>query len=118
VHPPEVDGRDENHALGGEPRVHGAAVELESDSANTSSARSGHSVRGGVLKSPMPGRILRVSVSTGELVSADTEVLVIEAMKMENRLFAPCPGRVDAVWVVSGQTVEAQADLLSVVADS
>jgi biotin carboxyl carrier protein len=90
-------------------------VGFERDSVELGSSARRTRVNDGILKSPMPGRVLRVSVAAGDLVSVTTEVVVVEAMKMENQLFAPCAGRVETVWVTTGQTVEAQADLLRVV---
>lgn len=42
----------------------------------------------------------------GEFVEAGGELLVVEAMKMENSLTAPVGGRVGAIHVVAGQAVE------------
>ena len=43
----------------------------------------------------MQGTVLRVAVADGDEVAAGQELLVVEAMKMENPLRAPHPGRVD-----------------------
>src|SRR5262245_35143896 len=42
----------------------------------------------GVVTSPMPGRVLKVLVNEGESVEAGAPLIVVEAMKMENELFA------------------------------
>ncbi|HWX24578.1 MAG TPA: acetyl-CoA carboxylase biotin carboxyl carrier protein subunit, partial [Vicinamibacteria bacterium] len=62
----------------------------------------------------MPGKVLRVLVSSGESVSEGQALLVMEAMKMENELRAPRSGRVSDLRVREGQTVETGA-LLAVV---
>jgi acetyl/propionyl-CoA carboxylase alpha subunit len=59
-----------------------------------------------VVRAPMPGLVVKVEVEEGELVEAGGELLVVEAMKMENSLTAPVGGRVGAIHVVPGQTVE------------
>jgi biotin carboxyl carrier protein len=56
---------------------------------------------------PMPGRVVRVLVSIGEMVAARQGVVVVEAMKMENELRAPKAGRVKGVAVEAGASVEA-----------
>jgi biotin carboxyl carrier protein len=66
------------------------------------------------LKSPMPGRILRVLVEAGETVEAGQGCVVIEAMKMQNELKAPKAGTVAAIGVRVGETVAAGAVLLVV----
>ena len=61
---------------------------------------------GGVMRAPMPGLVVRVLASAGDMVSAGSGVLVLEAMKMENELRAPAAGVVRAVRVEPGQAVE------------
>ena len=61
----------------------------------------------GALVSPMPGRVVRVSVASGDAVEAGAELVVIEAMKMEHKLNAPTSGRVTQVLVGGGDQVAA-----------
>ncbi len=65
------------------------------------------------VRAPMPGLIVRVSVSVGDTVEAGQGVVVMEAMKMENELRATAPGRVKSVEVVPGTTVEKGALLVA-----
>jgi biotin carboxyl carrier protein len=55
---------------------------------------------------PMPGLIVRVNVSVGDVVEAGQGVIVMEAMKMENELRATSSGRVRSVEVGPGTAVE------------
>ncbi len=48
----------------------------------------------GGLEAPMPGKVIKVSAAVGQQVRKGQEILVIEAMKMENQLRAPKDGRV------------------------
>ncbi len=66
------------------------------------------------LKSPMPGRILRVLVAAGDTVEAGQGCVVIEAMKMQNELKAPKSGTVAGLAANVGETVAAGATLLVV----
>ncbi len=43
-----------------------------------------------VIKAPMQGLIVDVKVKTGEKVKAGDEIIILEAMKMENPIVAPC----------------------------
>ena len=61
----------------------------------------------GGLTSPMPGRVVNVSVAVGDTVDAGSLLVVIEAMKMEHRLNAPHPGRVAQVLAGPGDQVGA-----------
>lgn len=62
---------------------------------------------------PMPGLIVRVSVSVGDRVEAGQGVVVIEAMKMENELRATAAGVVKSVEVAPGTAVEKGTLLVS-----
>ena len=59
------------------------------------------------LLAPMPGRIVRVLVKSGDEIEARQGLVVIEAMKMENELTAGRAGRVKDVGVTEGQSVQA-----------
>ncbi|XP_067149758.1 propionyl-CoA carboxylase alpha chain, mitochondrial isoform X2 [Apteryx mantelli] len=64
-----------------------------------------------VLRSPMPGTVVAVSVKPGDTVSEGQEICVIEAMKMQNSMPAAKTGKVKAVHCKVGDTV-GEGDLL------
>jgi biotin carboxyl carrier protein len=66
------------------------------------------------LKASMPGRVVRLMVEEGDAVAAQQGILVIEAMKMLNELFAPKAGRVIELRVSAGETV-ATGQVLAVI---
>jgi propionyl-CoA carboxylase alpha chain len=55
--------------------------------------------------SPMPGLLVEVSVTPGQKVQAGERVAVIEAMKMENVLFAAADGVVKKVVAAKGESL-------------
>lgn len=59
----------------------------------------------GGLEAPMPGRVLKVNVAVGDLVKRGQELLVVEAMKMENPIRAPHDGRVIRLEARAGEMV-------------
>lgn len=59
----------------------------------------------GALEAPMPGRVSAVKVAVGQRVAKGDELLVVEAMKMENALRAPRDGRVKSVAAKVGEMV-------------
>ncbi len=65
------------------------------------------------VKAPMPGNILKVNVKTGDKVAKGTVVAVLEAMKMENEIFAPEDGTVASVEVAQGTAVAADQVLIT-----
>jgi 3-methylcrotonyl-CoA carboxylase alpha subunit len=66
----------------------------------------------GGLEAPMPGKVIAVRVVGGQEVAKGQELLVIEAMKMENALRAPRAGRVKAVLAEAGDMVSPGAVLV------
>ncbi len=58
------------------------------------------------ILAPMPGKILDVLVKVGDKVSEDDELLILEAMKMENPVYAIADGVVKEIKVNKGDTVE------------
>jgi biotin carboxyl carrier protein len=59
------------------------------------------------ILAPMPGKIIRVLVQTGEKVQAGQGLLVVEAMKMQNEIRSPKSGIVERLLVQEGQPVNA-----------
>jgi 3-methylcrotonyl-CoA carboxylase alpha subunit len=59
----------------------------------------------GVILSPMPGHVIALDVAEGEPVTKGQTLLVVEAMKMENRLLAPFDGVVAELRAATGQQV-------------
>lgn len=59
----------------------------------------------GALEAPMPGRVTAVRAQAGQRVKRGEELLVVEAMKMENALHAPRDGVVRVVHVSPGDMV-------------
>jgi biotin carboxyl carrier protein len=58
------------------------------------------------IKAPMPGLIIDMKVKAGDVVKAGDQLLILEAMKMENILKSPGEGIVKLVKVKKGDTVE------------
>ncbi|MEP0774118.1 MAG: biotin/lipoyl-binding protein [Acidobacteriota bacterium] len=75
---------------------------LERETARHSLCREGPQE----IRAPIPGKVVRLAVSKGDVVTAGQPLLVLEAMKMENPICAEGPGRVDELLVAAGATVE------------
>jgi len=59
------------------------------------------------VKAPMPGLVLRINVKEGDSVNKNGLLLVMEAMKMENEIFAPVAGKVTKICVKQGDQLMA-----------
>lgn len=67
---------------------------------------------GEVVKSPMPGNILKINAVQGQAVKEGDVLVVLEAMKMENDVVAPRDGTVAQVVVAKGAVVETGSPLV------
>lgn len=65
------------------------------------------SLLGGEIKSPMTGKVISVLVSEQTKVKEGDALIIIEAMKMENRIVAECDGVVSKIKVSKGVSVAA-----------
>ena len=66
----------------------------------------------GDVTTPMPGRVVKVFVNEGDQVESGDPLLVVEAMKMENRVQAPIAGTVSAIHVREGDEVNPDETLI------
>ena len=71
----------------------------------TERSRASHRHVGGGLEAPMPGKVIAVKVAPGDTVRKGDELVVVEAMKMENAVRAPRAGRVKSVSARVGDMV-------------
>lgn len=65
------------------------------------------------LESPLPGKILEINMEIGQQVTEDDELIILDAMKMENPIYGPT-GIVKEIYVKVGDTVQA-GDILAVI---
>ncbi len=64
------------------------------------------------IKAPMPGLVLKTLIEEGQSFKKGDNLLVLEAMKMENILKAPADGTVKQIKVKAGDKVEKNEVLL------
>jgi biotin carboxyl carrier protein len=88
-----------------------AALRARATNAEGAQARHGPTE----VRAIIPGRILTVAVTPGDVVTAGQQLLTVEAMKMQNELRSPRDGTVERVASGPGATVE-PGDVLVVLA--
>ena len=81
--------------------------DIDVESHRPSSAAGASSVT-----APMPGTVIRLEVSTGDVVQPRQPLVVLEAMKMEIPVSSPFEGTVTAVHVAAGDRVAGGAVLI------
>jgi acetyl-CoA carboxylase biotin carboxyl carrier protein len=58
------------------------------------------------VEAPLAGNIWEVLVKVGDSVEEDDELVIIEALKMENLVYSPCDGTIKEVKVAKGDVIE------------
>jgi biotin carboxyl carrier protein len=94
---------------------HRSYVRVESERMRSAEQAKKGTTTGGdkLVRSPMPGRVVKVLMAPGDEVQAGQGLLVLEAMKMENEVRARAAGKVAAVHVTAGVAVEGNAKLVT-----
>ena len=78
-------------------------------------ATAGFAVEGKqTVVAPMPGKIVKIFVKVGDVVTEGQGLVVVEAMKMENELKSPKAGTITQIITKEGATVENGAPLVVV----
>lgn len=91
-----------------------AAPVAAAPAAAAPAAPAGALAAGEVVKSPMPGNVLKINVTQGQQVKEGDVLLILEAMKMENEVVSPKAGTVAQIVVSKGAVVETGAALVVV----
>ena len=101
--------------LGAVASGHRSYVRVESERMRAAAQAKKATVTSGdrVIKSPMPGRVVKVLVAKGDAVEVGQGLVVLEAMKMENEVRARVAGTVAEVHVTAGAAVEGNAKLVT-----
>ena len=67
-----------------------------------------------VVSAPMPGLALRFNVKVGDVVKENDLLMVMEAMKMENEIYAPAAGTIMSIDVNQGDQLQAGDTLMTI----
>ncbi len=65
-----------------------------------------NSIKVAELKAPMPGLVLKILVEEGEEVKKGANLLILEAMKMENIIKSPTDAHIKSIKVLPSDKVE------------
>ena len=64
------------------------------------------------VTAPMAGNIWKIHVKVGDQVQYEDELMILEALKMENPIYAPADGTVSDIKVAENDAVEANQVLV------
>ncbi len=65
------------------------------------------------ISAPMPGKVLSVEVAEGQTVKRGDNLLILEAMKMQNEIKAPRDGVIKSLFITAGKAVTSGEVLLT-----
>jgi biotin carboxyl carrier protein len=92
--------------------------EIEVVDAETRYMRSRENAAGGhvsnIIRSPMPGKVVKILVSEGDKVTVGQTVIIVSAMKMESEFKATVAGTVTKIPVTEGDTVDGNQVLVEI----
>lgn len=64
------------------------------------------------VTAPVSGNVWKILVKVGDSVQADDELMILEALKMENPIYASADGKIAAIKVAVGDQVESHQVLV------
>jgi biotin carboxyl carrier protein len=93
-----------------------ATVQAKSEEKNkeAESSAGGTTIGGTAIKAPMNGIVRSIRCRVDDVVKAHDVLLTLEAMKMENEIYASKPGVVRKILVAEGQAVEQDDVMLTI----
>lgn len=68
-----------------------------------------------LIKTQMPGKIVKINYKAGEPVTKGATILIIESMKMENNLISRMDGTIEDIFVEVGENVDSSRILVKIV---
>ncbi|MHA1691247.1 MAG: biotin/lipoyl-containing protein [Candidatus Heimdallarchaeaceae archaeon] len=66
------------------------------------------------ITAPIPGKIVQILVKENDSVTKNQELMILEAMKMRNRIFSPVDGVVSKIYVTEDIVVKQDQNLIDI----
>jgi len=89
-------------------------IEIKPYLKSVDSGMKGQVAKKVIVRAPIPGKILQILVKENELVEKEQLILILEAMKMKNRILSPMTGRVINVFIHVDENVGQDQQLLTI----
>ena len=112
-HEVEVERVQTGHHPQHQHQYHAAPAAAAAPAPATVSAPAPTITGGEKISAPMPGKILAVEVSEGQAVKRGDNLLILEAMKMQNEIKAPRDGVIKSLFITAGKAVTSGEVLLT-----
>lgn len=91
-----------------------AAAEAPKAEVTEAKVETKQAITGKTVVAPLPGKVIDIKVKVGDKVAAGQEVVLLEAMKMENSITSDFAGYVKQVLVAVGDNVATDAIILEI----
>jgi len=69
---------------------------------------------GNIISSPMPGKVVEITVQAGDRVEKGQTVIIVSAMKMESEYKSGKAGTIKEIHVSEGDTIEGHQPLITI----
>lgn len=88
--------------------IDGRVIKLDKASADRNNFAAGGDVFGAKdeVSTPMPGKIVKILVGEGEKVTFKQALVIVESMKMENKIVSPTDGEIKSIHFSDGDLVK------------
>ena len=90
-----------------------AAPKVETPKAEPAQPKTA-AITGKTVNAPLPGRVVEVLIKVGDEVKSGQDVVILEAMKMENSISTDHKGKVKQILVVAGDSVQTDTPLIEI----
>lgn len=77
-------------------------------------AKKSVQITGNTVNAPLPGRVIDIKVKVGDEIKSNQEVIILEAMKMENSITSNYAGKVKQILVEVGETVATDQPMIEI----
>jgi len=64
------------------------------------------------ISAPMPAKIIKINYKKGQRVKKGDQLIILEAMKMENDILSPLDGVIKEIYIYEGKNVLSEEKLL------
>ena len=91
-----------------------AQKEQEAAAAKKEEEKVFQPITGNTVDAPLPGRVIEIKVKVGDDVKVGQEILLLEAMKMENSITTDYAGKVKQIFVKQGDAVQSETPLAEI----
>ncbi|MFX1596569.1 MAG: acetyl-CoA carboxylase biotin carboxyl carrier protein subunit, partial [Promethearchaeota archaeon] len=73
-----------------------------------------HEVKKAIVRAPIPGKIIQILIDENEIVEKEQQILILEAMKMKNRILSPIAGKIMRIYIKIGENVKQEQKLVKI----